>query len=135
MSRLPEIVKFTADPAAGALWTYVADEDMIVWSLNGQIATDANVANRQVFLTADDGNTANTFFRSIAATQLAASTAGAFITAFAGAPGRTPGSNWSEIPLPSSGLRLRKGDRLLIGVNNRQAGDDLTAFVADIERV
>lgn len=127
MSRLPEIVKVAADPAAGGEILFTADEDMIVHSVYFSLTTSAVVANRTVMLLADDGT--STFFKSQASSSQAAGLTFNYC-AFEGAP-----ASGLNVALPSGGLRLRKGDRLLTSTLSKDAGDDYGVMRLQIERI
>lgn len=123
-----EVVKLTANPAAGNEILYTADEDMIVHSVMFTLVTSAVVANRFVALVADDG--VNQYFRSADPTARAASTSNQYCF-FEGASGNTLSLGFA---LPAQGLRLRKGDRLGTSTSAKDVGDDYTAAVAQVER-
>lgn len=129
MSKLANLEKISADPAAGSEIIFTADEDMIVHSLVFQLITDATVANRTPTILADDGN--DVFFRASAGVQTA-SVAQTYC-AFAGSAFQA--ASTVLFAFPATGLRLRKGDRLRTSTNTLQAGDNYGPMVMQVERI
>ncbi len=122
------VEKVSADPAAGGEIVYTADENVIVHACAFTLVTNATVASRIVNLVADDG--ADVFFSVPAITHVASETRR--YSAFAGANNR---SNVNvTLELPSTGLRLRKGDRLRTLTTALQAGDDFGPMTLQAER-
>jgi len=119
----------SADPAAGAEISYTADDDMIVYSARFTFVTDANVANRNPSLIADDGTTQFLRIRDAGARTASATWEYFF------APGITAYSVDGGFPLPTPGVFLRKGDRLRTSTTNLQAGDNYSAMVLLVEYV
>ena len=131
MPRFAEIIKPSTDPAAGVEVSWTADEDCIVFSAAITLVTSATVANRRVHLVADDGT--NIFFRSPASADATAS--GTFrYFAFAGSALSSPLGGFMVLPLPSVGLKLRKGDRLYTVTQGIDAGDNYSAMTLQVER-
>lgn len=128
--QFPEIVKVSADPAAGGEIVYVADEDCIVHSVIFQLVTNATVVNRRVSLVADDGSTV--FWRQATNYDQTASLTNVYCAFEGGALGSGGGS--TTFMIPTGGLRLRKGDRLSTLTSNLNAGDNYGALVLQVER-
>jgi hypothetical protein len=132
MALVPEIIKASADPAAGGEIVYTADEDMTIHSLTFTLTTSAIVNNRIVTLRADDGNPANTFFWVSSPANHAASTTLPY-SAVEGVPTATI-TGLILIALPALGLKLRKGDRLRTVTTLLDVGDNYTAMTIQAER-
>lgn len=127
-------LKQSADPAAGAEITFVADEDIIVHSVYVTLVTSATVANRRVHLIADDGaNGANNiFWRQPATVDITASLTEP-ITAFEGATS-TAAAGVLVLTLPVGGLRMRRNDRLRTLTTGIDVGDNYGAMNLWVER-
>lgn len=129
---LGEIVQASADPAAGGEVVFTADQDMIVYSLYFTFVASVAVGNRLPALVADDGT--NIFFKSSWTQNHTASQTRDYC-AYAGAPRDASGIGPNSIPLPSGGLRLRKGDRLRTSTVALDAGDDYGVMRLQVEHL
>jgi hypothetical protein len=127
----------SVDPAAGGDIVFTADSDLLVHSLTFSFSTSATVVTRQVELRVDDGTAAvNVFLRSTCGVTQAQSVAGALYYGFAGQiQAGSPGSGRGAIAMPPGGIRMRKGDRLVITAVNKDVGDDFSAAILQIERL
>lgn len=132
MPKIAEIIKTSADPAAGSEIVFTADEDMIVQGLSVSLVTDATGTPR-VHLAADDGTAANIFYRAFAAAAQAISVTNTYV-AFAGSQQRALTDAIAQLDFPTLGLKLRKGDRLRTITTGIDAGDNYGAMVLQIER-
>lgn len=127
------VVPFTA-PAAGAEFTITPDKAALwrILSLRFVLTTDANVANRQVTLVADDGTT--TFFQTGAVLNHAAGTA-LIYTTFEGAGVATTGFGTEHLPFPVPGVVLEQGFRLRSLTTAIQVGDQFSAIAALVQEL
>lgn len=122
------------NPAAGSVWSFTNDkgELVMVRYVTFTLATDANVANRTVGLTATAGN--DVWFRSGAiATQAATLTRNYCGMPAIGASGDSAAA--ITLPWPGDGLLLRQGHVLAATLASIQAGDAFTAIVLDVLRL
>jgi hypothetical protein len=109
-------------PRGGEMWR--------VLSLVFSLATDANVANRGVRLTVDDGTSVH--WCAIAPTLQAASLTTRY-GVYAGAGREATSADTTTFPLGDGGQWLLGGWRLRTDTNNIQAGDQYTGIVALVE--
>jgi hypothetical protein len=133
VALVPEIIKVSVDPAAGGELSYTADEDMTIHSFKFALVTSAVVANRQVILVADDGNAANRFWMTASSYLQPASSGNVNYVAFEGVV-NVQNVGVVTMPLPTLGLKLRKGDRLQTVTVNLDAGDNYTSAWIQAER-
>jgi hypothetical protein len=128
---LGEVEIVTVDPAAGAEVTYTADADMIVHSLSLSLVTSAVAASRRVGLKADDGT--NLFFQT-ETNYTQTLSQNIVYSAFEGAP-QFSGLTINTIPLPTMGLRLKKGDRIFTATAAKDTGDNYGPMILQVERL
>jgi hypothetical protein len=130
---LGEVEIVTVNPAAGSDVVYVADADMLVHSIKFVLTTSAVAATRQPYVSVDDGTTE--FFRIIGGgVSQVASTTNTY-SCIEGRSDGIPAGIWPQLGLPPNGIRLRKGDRIVIGTFFKDAGDDFTSAVLQVERL
>lgn len=115
-----------ANPAAGANLAISSDtaSTWLIRAIALNFVTSAVVGTRSVILAADDGS--NTWFRSSpGGTQAASLTR--FYGAFAGSAGAASQGSAIMFGLPTDGLWLPQGHRLITAVENIDAGDQISA--------
>lgn len=128
----PIMEKVSADPAANNEIVYTADENMIVKSVAFTLVSDATAANRTVTLIADDGT--DIFFRTTGGSPQAASETWTY-GAYQGCSRESVGVFHLNLGFPEGGLYLPAGSRLRTNTINRQAGDNYSAMILQVERI
>lgn len=103
-----------------------------VMSIVARLVTDANVANRIITLRADDQT--NVWYAQEAPLVVAANST-VDVSAHTGSGNTTATATTLVLALPSDGLLLPPGHRLFVTTANRQAGDQWTNVVAQIDEI
>lgn len=123
-----------SSPTVATDWTITAPGNLVlrVVSLVARLVTDANVANRQVSFSADDGT--NTWWATLfSAAQAAGATVDYVIHTAATRDGTA--TVLLSAPIPSQGLLLHPGNRLVAATTNKQVGDQWSAIRALVDEI
>jgi hypothetical protein len=122
-------VLMATQPAAGAELEIKATGQGLwrIPSLRARFVADANVANRTVVLTADDGT--DEVWR-VAYNAVVAAGGDVVLCAYSGAIQSTVSAGTATVPLPTDGLILLPGWRLRTSTGSIQVGDQYSDIQA-----